>query len=159
MKLLGQKTKKFFNEELSKFIPENINTYVEPFGGTFSVACFLFERDIEKSPKKIIYNDIHNYNMNIYADKVYHLDYKEIFKLYDNPDTFFYLDPPYYKKEFLYNLEFSKEFHIELFNEINKLKGNYVLSYNNEPFILNLYKNKKIYYCGSRFPHDIIILK
>ena len=157
MMFFGQKTKRFFDEELSKFFPNNIDIYVAPFAGTFSVACYLFESD--KSPKKFIYNDIKDYNMTIYADKVHNLDYKEIFKMYDSENTFFYLDPPYYKKEFLYDLETSKDFHIELFNEINKLKGNFILSYNNDKFILNLYKDKKIYHCGDRFKNEIIITK
>lgn len=155
MKFFGEKTKKFFNEELYKFIPDNIEIYVEPFGGTFSIAKLFDNR-----PKLLVYNDINTYDFDIKADVIYHLDYKEIFNMYDCENTFFYLDPPYYKKEFLYDLETSKDFHIELFNEISKLKGNYVLSYNKDKFILDLYKDKKIYYCSNqRYRNDIIISK
>jgi site-specific DNA-adenine methylase len=161
MKFFGKKLKKFFVEELSKFIPDNIETYVEPFAGTFSVACYLFEERLEKSPKKFIYNDINDYNFTIYADKVHHLDYKEIFKLYDSENTVFYLDPPYYKKEFLYDgcEEYTEDFHIELKEEIDKLKGIVVLSYFNDKFTTNLYKDYNIHKCSGKFKNELIITK
>lgn len=165
MKFFGQKQKKLYKEFLSQYIPNNIEIYVEPFAGTFSVACYLIEerlKDIDNSPKKLIYNDINDYNLTIYADKVHHLDYKEIFKLYDSENTFFYLDPPYYKKEFLYDgcEYYNKEFHIELKNEIEKLKGKFLLSYSNDKFITELYKNFNIiYYKGDNriFRNEILI--
>lgn len=151
MKFIGQKRKQLFTEFILKFLPKNIETYIEPFGGSFAVACYIIEDNIETSPKRIIYNDINRYDMNIYADKVHHLDYKEIFKMYDSEDVVFYLDPPYYKKEFLY--ENSENFnHEELRNEIKKLKGKVILSYENNEYIKKLYKNFNInLYDGENF--------
>ena len=63
------------------------------------------------------------------------LDYEEIFKKYDDSNTFFYLDPPYYgyEKEGYYELNFSVEDHKNLLNLIKKLKGKWMLSgYDNE---------------------------
>lgn len=167
MKFYGQKQKKLYEEFISQHIPNNIEIYVEPFAGSFSVACYLIEerlKDIDKSPKKLIYNDINNYNLKIYADKVHHLDYKEIFKLYDSEKTFFYLDPPYFKKEFLYSgcENYSRQFHIELYDEIKKLKGKFTLSYEDCTFIRDLYKDFTIYkYDGKNriFKNELIITK
>lgn len=151
MTFIGQKRKQYYTEFISKFLPKNIKTYVEPFGGSFAVACYIIEEDIENSPERFIYNDINRYDMNIYADKVHHLDYKEIFKMYDSEDTIFYLDPPYYKKEHLY--DGCENFnHEELRDEIKKLKGKVVLSYEDKPYIRKLYKDLNIHlYDGERF--------
>lgn len=164
MVFFGQKRKKLYTEFISEHIPDNIKIYVEPFAGTFSIACYLFEerQNNGTEPKKIIYNDINKYDFTIFADKVHHLDYKEIFDLYDSEDTFFYLDPPYYKKEFLYDgcEGYTKQFHIELRDNIKKLKGKFLLSYNNDKFITDLYKDFNIiYYTGKNklFEKEILI--
>lgn len=146
MRFFGQKREKLYKELISQHFPDDIELYVEPFAGTFSVACYLLEERLEHSPKKFIYNDINDYNFTIYADKVHHLDYKEIFKMYDSETTVFYLDPPYYKKEFLYDgcENYTKDFHIELKNEIDKLKGKIILSYQDDIFIRDLYNEYNI---------------
>lgn len=41
---------------------------------------------------------------------------------------------------------FSKEDHIRLFEVVKKIKGKFILSYNNDEFIRNIYKNYKITY-------------
>jgi site-specific DNA-adenine methylase len=158
MEIIGRKRKQLYTEFISKFFPKNFKTYVEPFGGSFAVATYLFEDRISESIK-YIYNDINDYKLSIKADKVHHLDYKEIFKMYDSKDTVFYLDPPYYKKEHLYdNCENFN--HEELRNEIKKLKGKIILSYENNPYICELYKDFNIYkYEGEKFifRNEIII--
>ena len=162
MKFYGQKQYKLYKEFISQHIPNNIEIYVEPFAGSFSVACYLVEERLYNSPKKLIYNDINEYNLTIYADNVHHLDYKEIFNVYDSENTFFYLDPPYYKKEFLYEgcENYTKDFHIDLKDEIKKLKGKFLMSYNKDRFITDLYKDFNIiYYTGDNrlFKNEILI--
>lgn len=164
MTFLGQKRQKLYSEFISQYIPDNIKIYVEPFGGSFSVAMYLIAERLNynTSPKTLIYNDINKYDTIIYADKIHHLDYKEIFEKYDSADTFFYLDPPYYKKEFIYNgcEDYTKNFHLELFEYIKKLKGKFLLSYNNDKFIIELYKDfNVIYYTGNNkiFKNEILI--
>ena len=98
--LKGQKNKRIFKKILYKFFPQEIHTYVEPFGGTFNIGNFL-----GKVPKVKVYNDINTYPINIQADYVHHLDYKEVIKMYDSVNSVFYLDPPYYGKEYLYGLK------------------------------------------------------
>jgi len=148
MRFLGQKRLDLYEEFISIYIPNNIETYVEPFAGSFAVACYLIEDRIKDGtePKKLIYNDINRYDLTIYADKVHHLDYKKIFEMYDSVDTFFYLDPPYFKKEYLYDGcgDYTKQFHIELRDILKNIKGKFLLSYEDGSFIRELYKDFNI---------------
>ena len=162
MKFLGQKQQKLYDEFISKFIPINIETYIEPFGGSFALSNYIYHDTIEHSREVIIYNDMNKYDIDIVADEILHLDYKEIFKMYDSETAVFYLDPPYYKKEFLYDgcENYTEKFHTELHDEIKKLKGKIVLSYNNIMFIKKLYSDFNIHiYPGTNaiFRNEMII--
>ena len=77
--ILGYKKKELFETFISKFIPENIETYCEPFGVDFCVHTYL-----KNKPVLSIYNDINTYDKIINADIILHADYKEIFKKYDS---------------------------------------------------------------------------
>ncbi len=62
-------------------------------------------------------------------------------------NTFFYFDPPYIKKaKNLYNFYFNKQDHARLKNFIKKLNFNWLLSYDYEPSLKNLYS--EFAYCG-----------
>jgi DNA adenine methylase len=50
------------------------------------------------------------------------LDFMECIKRYDRPETFFYLDPPYYNLEY-YRVKFLKEDHLDLRGILGKVKG------------------------------------
>ena len=138
----GFKRKRLYDDLIEQFIPSNIKIYVEPFAGSFVVNTYITPK-----PELSVYNDIKTYsNLNIDADKIYHKDYKEIFKLYDSEDTVFYLDPPYYGKEDFYDLpRFDIDFHKELHDEIKKLKGKVILSYEGVNFIFKLYEDMNIH--------------
>jgi len=68
-------------------------------------------------------------------------DYKEIIERYDSSESFFYLDPPYVKKESYYlNHNFlTMDNHIELSNCLKNIKGRFVLSYLDFPDIYDWY--------------------
>ena len=56
-------------------------------------------------------------------------------------DIFIYLDPPYYKKGAdLYMNFYSVQDHIKLSKKIHKLAKTWMVSYDNQEFILNLYE-------------------
>lgn len=58
--------------------------------------------------------------------------------------VFIYLDPPYFHKGAdLYMNFFSKKDHEALCKKIEKLKSNWLVSYDNQEFILNLYSKKQ----------------
>jgi len=149
MRLIGQKRERLYSEFIADFFPKEFKTYVEAFGGTFAVASYL-DADRTDNDINYIYNDINQYDCDIIANEIHHLDYKEIFKKYDSIDTVFYLDPPYYNKEFYY-INSENFYHEELRNEINKLKGTVILSYENKRYIRELYKDFYIYNYGGDF--------
>jgi len=68
-------------------------------------------------------------------------DFQDLIKHYDREDTFFYLDPPYYMAEKLYAVAFPRADHQRLFDVLTHKdrKGKWLLSYNDEPFIRELY--------------------
>jgi len=67
--------------------------------------------------------------------------WEKIVAKFDHPYTFFYLDPPYYTKEHLYKREDADVFnqHEELAETLKQIKGKFLLSYNNDPYIKQLY--------------------
>ncbi len=70
--------------------------------------------------------------------------YEEVISKYDRNSTLFYLDPPYYKTEKYYQRtkgKFDIHSHQSLRNILSKIKGRFVLSYNDDEYIRDLYKN------------------
>lgn len=57
------------------------------------------------------------------------MDCIDLIKKHDSKDTFFYVDPPYYKMEFYYSKDFPREKHQELADVLANIKGKFALSY------------------------------
>ena len=231
---------------ITPFIPKNIETYVEPFGGMFWV---FFNMDLKDYPnlKTVVYNDYNRLNANlmkwarqydvlwnelskypcqqlgvvdtppeygemfreyqkevfdpnlvitdensleiagkyvyvltqvfsgskpetasytdykgkyrckvlIFMDKLKHPEYREhfdkisfvenmdfcdIIKKYDSPNTFIYLDPPYWRTENYYsNHDFDTKDHLRLADCLDKIKSNFALSYYDFPKLQEMY--------------------
>lgn len=68
-------------------------------------------------------------------------DFKDLIKVYDKPDAFLYLDPPYYGTEKYYQAQFSIQDHERLYNTLKDIKGQFLLSYNDCKYIRKLYKD------------------
>jgi len=71
-------------------------------------------------------------------------DFEDLIKTYDSENTFFYLDPPYYNTEKYYQVKFTKNDHVRLYETLKNIKGKFLLSYNNCEYITNLYREFKI---------------
>lgn len=83
----------------------------------------------------------YSYHLNK-INNIHNLDYKEVIKMYDSKDTFFYIDPPYWGKEDKYiNHSFSKESHTELASVLNNIEGRFILSYYHFNGLEELYPN------------------
>ena len=66
--------------------------------------------------------------------------YAEIFYRFDKPDTFFYVDPPYYGCEDYYGLNiFSREDFLKLRDILAELQGKFVMSINDVGHIRELF--------------------
>jgi len=72
--------------------------------------------------------------------KVLNQDYKSVIKKYDNPNTFFYLDPPYSStKGTMYDKDTID--YQELANILKGVKGKFLLSINDSPEIRKMFND------------------
>jgi len=71
------------------------------------------------------------------------LPYQEILKRYDRPQTFFYLDPPYFGLPY-YKFNFKEDDYVELAGLLKGLTGKFLLSLNDTPEIRRIFSNFKI---------------
>ncbi len=62
------------------------------------------------------------------------LDFAELIRRYDNPETLFYLDPPYDETSG-YGLPFGRERYVEMAEQLAAINGRFVLSINATDFI------------------------
>lgn len=73
-------------------------------------------------------------------------DFEKVFRIYDSPDTFSYLDPPYYFTEDYYPGKcFLRSDHERLANLLFQAQGLWFLSYNDCPEVLELYQKPGVY--------------
>ena len=72
-------------------------------------------------------------------------DFETLIRHYDRPDAFFYLDPPYYATEDMYDGGFGREDHRRLRNVLGDIKGRFLLSYNDCPEIRTLYDGYSLF--------------
>ena len=73
--------------------------------------------------------------------------FEEVIRQHDRKDTLFYCDPPYYKAERFYDIgggSFGREQHVLLRDLLAGIEGRFVLSYNDDSFIWELYKGFSI---------------
>jgi DNA adenine methylase len=80
---------------------------------------------------------------------VSNLDYLKVLKKYNQEDTLFYLDPPYFEKEHLYENQSVNP--IELANALKKIKGKFILSYNDVPEVVDAFKGFHIHQISTTY--------
>lgn len=144
---------------ISEF-PTDFERYIEVFGGGASV---LFASD--KHAPMEVYNDANGQLVNLFRCLKYHRgelqkeiryylnsrrldrvliehkDFEELIKQYDRPNALFYCDPPYHTTEKHYSERFSETDHYRLNTVLKALKGRFILSYNDDDFVRELYKD------------------
>jgi len=87
-------------------------------------------------------NKIADYKERLKNTKILSMDYKDIIKKFDSVNTFFFLDPPYEKSKGLYHSH-SIDYNL-MYDILSKIKGKFLLTINDSPEILNIFKNFKI---------------
>ena len=70
-------------------------------------------------------------------------DFCALIKSYDRSESLFFCDPPYVGTETYYD-GFTTDDHVRLKNVLSGIKGKFILTYNDDPFIRNLYDGYKI---------------
>lgn len=86
-------------------------------------------------------------NIELIKEKYKHIkfiksDFIDTINKYDSPTTFFYLDPPYYDT-FSGDYDTGNIDHEELAEMLRNIKGKFLLSHNDTPYIRKLYKGFK----------------
>ena len=71
-------------------------------------------------------------------------DFEESIRCHDSPATLHYCDPPYFKAEDVYTQAFTMEDHYRLHDVLGKCEGPRVVSYNDCPFVRELYADNYI---------------
>jgi len=75
-------------------------------------------------------------------------DFEKLIGQYDRPMSFFYLDPPYYQTEgYYFNIGeggFATKDHIRLRDALMSIDGKFLLSYNDHPFVREMYDDPGI---------------
>lgn len=78
----------------------------------------------------------HNFKGNVVIENQ---DFETLIRHYDRPDAFFYADPPYFSTEDMYEVGFGWDDHVRLRETLGRIKGKFLLSYNDCPEIRELY--------------------
>ena len=76
-------------------------------------------------------------------------DFEKLIRQYDRQMSFFYCDPPYYETEGYYHnvgeAGFTAKDHIRLRDMLTGIEGKFLLSYNDHPFVRELYSSPDIH--------------
>lgn len=72
---------------------------------------------------------------------VEHQSFETLIPHYDQEDTFFYLDPPYCRSEYVYDTDFGWEQHVLLRDTLAKCKGKWLVSQADLPEVWELFKD------------------
>ncbi|WP_434325688.1 DNA adenine methylase [Mycoplasma leachii] len=140
-----------------------INDYdnVLPLNLTYALKNILsFEGNLKNYTKKRLdyfikrldngwVDKLNQYNKILQTINITHFDCKQLLEnIINNKNkvTKLYADPPYFNKTGMYKNSFTIQDHIDLYNLLSelKVKTKIVISYNDEPFIKELYKDWNI---------------
>jgi DNA adenine methylase len=140
-------------ESLNHFFNKAPNTAMNKLTKSILLRCSTFGNRAEgqlylKGNPLNKLKKIDDYQNRLKDIKIYNKSYEEIIKKYDSPDTFFYLDPPYEASEGLYKdpvIDYD-----EMRNILDKVKGKWLVSINDSPFIRKVFKGH--YYKAIKLP-------
>ena len=111
------------------------------FSGVLTHAGWGFKRKAHIHAPEIFWNALEKTELiaerlkNCYIDR---LDFRRCFKNWDTPETFFFLDPPYYGLDY-YAQNFSEQDHIDLRTVLGNIQGKWLMTYGDHPRIRELY--------------------
>ena len=86
-------------------------------------------------------------------------DFSQIIRGYDHTDTLFYCDPPYHGTEEYYkgigDEGFTEADHIRLRDSLLKIQGKFLLSYNDDAFVRDLYNDPGLFLTEVKRPDSM----
>ncbi len=114
------------------------------FGG--KVRGRTFGTSATSAPKldvDSIGSDITAVHQRLQSVIVEHLDGLDCIRRYDRPETIFFIDPPYHKCA-EYEIRFPEARYVELSGLLRSIKGQFILTLNDHPFIRACFEGFKI---------------
>ena len=110
-----------------------------------------FAMSAKSRKPKNIYKDFLKWSQRLKGVTIENMDFQKLIENYDSIETFFYLDPPYVSTENYYKntKTFDLDDHKRLYESLKQTKGKFLLSYNDTPFIRELYRDYKIIESGE----------
>ncbi len=95
---------------------------------------------------KDLYKSYDKWSRRLKGVTIENKSFSELIPLYDKEETFFYVDPPYVSTESYYKNTggFGIKEHEELAEMLSKVKGKFLLSYNDSVVVRELYKGFNI---------------
>ncbi len=76
--------------------------------------------------------------------------YDKIFKRYDRPHTFFYIDPPYYGIK-AYRFNFERQDFVEVAKILAGIKGKFLMSINDHKDVRRIFKGFRVQPVSVRY--------
>ena len=114
------------------------------FGG--KVRSRVFGVAAERRPRINLLRmeeDLSEIHLRLSNVMVENLDWSALVSRYDKPGTVFYMDPPYYKMPFYKHNFVDADFH-KMAELLRGIKGKFIMSINEEPFVRETFKDFKI---------------
>lgn len=133
--------------EYNKFLKDYLLTRTSFFSKTTNQS---FGQNKNKIPKIDLK---HKYNERLKDTIILNDDFKNVVKKYDSKNTFFYLDPPYENSKNLYENETLPI--KDVYDVLKKIKGKFLLSYNDSDEAKNLFKDFNIKYIYTTYANPI----
>jgi len=124
--IFGQQSVEIDTLSTAKFLYLQTQTFS---GNTLGLTSSVYFNKL-KSPQTVI-NKLNKPHIieRLQSLSVENKDFSHILNEYDSEDTFFYLDPPYYKLEHYYTSVFAHSQHAVLAKMLSRLRGRFALSY------------------------------
>ncbi len=101
------------------------------------------QRTFSCSSKRLSLDHIANIHNRLDKVIIEHRDFERLIHVYDRNETLFFCDPPYMDSEGYYS-GFSTDDHERLKTVLTGIKGHFILTYNDHPYIHDLYRDYKI---------------
>jgi len=134
--------KRIKNKNYSKTPIERIYDYLYIIYNSYGAKGLAYDRQNRHSTGITFKKNFNVLKDKLKDFKIMKSDFKNTINKYDSPTTFFYLDPPYYDTT-TSGYETGNINHEELAELLRNIKGKFLMTHNDTPYIRKLYKEYK----------------
>lgn len=114
------------------------------FGADMKNPVFGASKDRSRLRLEQVEEDIKNAHKRLLKVTIENKSFEDIFRIYDSPDTFFYLDSPYRNAKEYATGKFTDEQFAQLAECCKNAKGKWLYTINNDEYIKELFKDFNI---------------